>query len=74
MRSNMATSVRARLNQRAKNEGRPFQELLQHYGLERFLYRLSRSVHGHKFILKGTQGRTHASRVEGADWTADPRH
>lgn len=42
----MAASVRARLSQRAKHEGRPFQELLQHYGLERFLYRLSQNTHG----------------------------
>ena len=33
--------------------GRAFNELLQHYALERFLYRLSVSDHAHLFILKG---------------------
>jgi hypothetical protein len=41
MMKNMAASVRDRLAQLAKQSGRPFQESLQLYGLERFLYRLS---------------------------------
>jgi predicted nucleotidyltransferase component of viral defense system len=53
MSPNVAASVRARLQNRARKEGRPFQELLQYYGLERFLWRLSRSPHRDKFILKG---------------------
>lgn len=53
MRTNVAASVRARLQNRAKDERRPFQELLQYYGLERFLFRLSRSSHRDQFILKG---------------------
>jgi hypothetical protein len=33
--------------------GRPFNELLQYFAMERFLYRLSKSPHAEKFILKG---------------------
>ena len=49
----MAASVRARLLNRAKREKRPFNELLQYYGMERFLYRLSQSEHAERFVLKG---------------------
>jgi predicted nucleotidyltransferase component of viral defense system len=37
----------------ARQGGKPFQSLLVHYGLERFLFRLSRSPLKEKFILKG---------------------
>jgi predicted nucleotidyltransferase component of viral defense system len=50
---NIPASVRQRLLNKAKSEGRLFNELLQYYGMERFLYRLSRSAHATKFILKG---------------------
>lgn len=50
---NNAASVKARLLKKAKESGRPFDELLQHFGLERFLYRLSQSEHRDRFILKG---------------------
>jgi len=50
---NISASVRQRLLNRAKREGRPFNELLQYYAMERFLYRLSQSVHADRFILKG---------------------
>ncbi len=50
---NTAASVRQRLLNRARNDQRPFNELLQYYAMERFLYRLSRSGHADKFILKG---------------------
>jgi len=50
---NIAASVHARLRNVARERGRPFDELLQYYVMERFLYRLSRSVHADKFILKG---------------------
>jgi hypothetical protein len=46
-------SARARLLNRAKAERRPFSELLQYYGMERFLYRLSRSDHAEHFVLEG---------------------
>ena len=50
---NLAASVQARLQNRARAEKRPFQELLQYFAMERFLYRLSMSSHRARFILKG---------------------
>ena len=50
---NIATSVRARLLNIARRTDKPFEELLVLYGLERFLFRLSQSVHKDNFILKG---------------------
>jgi hypothetical protein len=51
--TNLGASVHARLANQAKAKGRPFQELLQHYGLERLLYRLASSSHQSRFLLKG---------------------
>lgn len=53
MSENVAASVHARLGNQARAGGRPFQELLQYFGLERFLYRLSKSEYRERFILKG---------------------
>jgi predicted nucleotidyltransferase component of viral defense system len=50
---NIAASVRQRLLNRARSDKRPFNELLQYYAMERFLYRLTCSAHAHRFILKG---------------------
>ncbi len=50
---NLAASVHARLTERARKEGRPFQELLEYFAMERFLYRLSSSPHADKFVLNG---------------------
>ncbi len=50
---NMAASVHARLAETARRTNRPFQELLQYYGMERFLYRLSKSPQAAPFVLKG---------------------
>ena len=50
---NLPASVQARLQAKAKETKRPFQELLQYYAMERLLYRLSKSPHGSRFILKG---------------------
>ncbi len=50
---NIPASVRQRLFNRAKSERRPFNELLQYFAMERFLYRLSQSSHADRFILKG---------------------
>jgi hypothetical protein len=45
---NLLASVHARLQNRARATKRPFQELLQYYAMERFLYRLSKTPHrGH---------------------------
>lgn len=40
---NIQASVRARLQNKAKEAICPFSEILQYYGMERFLYRFSRS-------------------------------
>ncbi len=48
-----AASVRQRLLNIARDKGRPFNEVLQYFAMERFLYRLGKSDHGRKFILKG---------------------
>ena len=50
---NIAASFRQRLLNRARNDKRPFNELLQYYTMERFLYRLACSVHADRFVLKG---------------------
>jgi len=50
---NIAASIHQRLLNLAKETGRPFNELLQYYAMERFLYRLAHSKHGEKFVLKG---------------------
>ena len=49
----LATSVRARLLNRAKAEGSDFNGVLVRYALERLLYRLSQSAHADRFLLKG---------------------
>lgn len=49
----MAASIRARLANKARESQRPFQEVLQYYGLERFLYRFSRTEHCDRFLLQG---------------------
>lgn len=51
--TNTAASVHQRLLNLSKETGRPFNELLVYYGIERFLYRLSVSRHADRFILKG---------------------
>lgn len=50
---NIDASVRQRLLNKARESGRPFGELVQYYAMERFLYRLSKSPHADKFVLKG---------------------
>ncbi|RJP37126.1 MAG: nucleotidyl transferase AbiEii/AbiGii toxin family protein [Desulfobacteraceae bacterium] len=50
---NIAASVRQRLLNKSRNDVRPFQEIVQYYAMERFLYRLSQSQHVNRFILKG---------------------
>ena len=49
----MAASVRARLQARARAENRPFNEVLQYFAMERFLYRLSQSPLAERVVLKG---------------------
>ncbi|CAN5330291.1 nucleotidyl transferase AbiEii/AbiGii toxin family protein [soil metagenome] len=52
-KTRMAKSVHARLLNKAKESGRPFMELLQYYGMEKFLLRMSQSKYAEQFILKG---------------------
>lgn len=46
-------NTQQRLNALARTRRVPYNQLLTHYVMERFLYRLSRSVYAEKFILKG---------------------
>lgn len=50
---NLAASVRQRLLNIAKQRRDEFDLILARYALERFLYRLSVSPHGERFLLKG---------------------
>ena len=50
---NVVASVLARLRNTAKSNGAPFQQVLQQYAIERFLYRISKSRHAKSAILKG---------------------
>jgi predicted nucleotidyltransferase component of viral defense system len=61
---NIGASVRARLLNLAKERNQPFELLLIRYTLERLLYRLSRSKHRDKFVLKGAMLMRH--------WLDDP--
>jgi hypothetical protein len=49
----IGASVRQRLLDQSRAQGRPFQELLQYFAMERFLYRLSLSPFSDRFVLKG---------------------
>jgi hypothetical protein len=49
----VAASVRQRLQNVAKKTNRPFQEVLEYFAMERFLYRLASSKHASRFVLKG---------------------
>ncbi len=69
MTKNIVDSVHARLSNQAKETKRPFQELLQYYGLERFLYRFSKTRHVRQFLLKGAL----MLRVWGASGTRSTR-
>jgi hypothetical protein len=50
---NIPASIRAKLQNKAQETHRPFAEVLQYFGIERFLYRFSCSEYANKFILKG---------------------
>jgi predicted nucleotidyltransferase component of viral defense system len=49
----VGASVRQRLLNRARERGEDFQRVLTYYAVERLLYRLSRSAHHERFVLKG---------------------
>jgi len=50
---NVVASVLARLRNQSNTSGAPFQQVLQQYAMERFLYRVSKSRHAESVILKG---------------------
>jgi predicted nucleotidyltransferase component of viral defense system len=50
---NIGASVRARLLSLARQRGEDFQLLLTQFANERLLYRLGKSPHGSRFVLKG---------------------
>jgi predicted nucleotidyltransferase component of viral defense system len=50
---NVIASVLARLRKHSKLSSAPFQQVLQQYAMERFLYRISKSKHAQSVILKG---------------------
>jgi len=49
----VAQSVHDRLLKRANERREDFNNVLTRYGVERFLYRLTRTRHGKRFVLKG---------------------
>ncbi|HYV38771.1 MAG TPA: nucleotidyl transferase AbiEii/AbiGii toxin family protein [Gemmataceae bacterium] len=49
----VAASIGLRLQNFAKKTNRPFQEVLEYFAMERFLYRLASSKHASRFVLKG---------------------
>lgn len=50
---NIPASIQARLQNKVGEIGQSFNDVLQYYGMERFLYRLSKTRHVNDFILKG---------------------
>lgn len=54
-KKNLPASIHQKLLNLARTEGRPLNELLQYYAIERFLFRLGLSKYRPNFILKGGQ-------------------
>ena len=50
---NISASVEKRLLNLSRQSGEDFQYVLMRYGLERLMYRLSRSVYAKEFVVKG---------------------
>jgi len=50
---NLAASVHQRLLIKARESVRPFNELMQRFAIERFIYRISKSRYADRFCLKG---------------------
>ena len=51
--TNLPASIHDRLLGLARKQGMQYQEMLQYFAMERFLYRLSCSSHAKAFVLKG---------------------
>ena len=67
----LGASVRQRLLNQARSQERPFQELLQYFAMERFLYRLSKSPSSDRFH---SERRAVADRLAGASVAANYGH
>lgn len=52
-KTNIAASIRGRLKNEARKQGTTLNALLIRFGLERFLFRLGRSPHRDRYLLKG---------------------
>jgi hypothetical protein len=63
---NISASVEKRLLNLSRQSGEEFQYVLMRYGLERLMYRLSRSVCAKEFVVKGAM----LLRV----WTGEQAH
>jgi len=50
---NLAASIHKKLENVARDTGRPFNDVVQYYALERWLYRLGQSNYHDRFVLKG---------------------
>lgn len=50
---NLPASIQDRLMSQARENDRPFNEVLQYFAIERFLYRLAQSQYSREFVLKG---------------------
>jgi len=50
---NIPASVRARLLNEARQRGESYDQILQYFAIERFLYRLSKTEWGCRLVLKG---------------------
>jgi len=50
---NVAALICQRLKDVTRETGRTFNEVLQYFAMERFLYRLSASSYADSFVLKG---------------------
>lgn len=53
IKKNLSASVTQRLLMTSRKQGEPFDLILTRYGIERLLYRLSKSRHADRFLLKG---------------------
>jgi Nucleotidyl transferase AbiEii toxin, Type IV TA system len=53
VKKNVVASVLARLRTQSRSEGAPFEQILQQYAMERFLFRISKSKHAQSVVLKG---------------------
>jgi len=70
----LGASVRQRLLNQSRAQNRPFQELLQYFAMERFLYRLARSPHADRFILKGAANSLASTGVPANNGYRSRRH